>query len=89
MLTTPFLKSLITKAQQLHPVVMLGAKGLTEAVQEEIAASLLAHELIKIRIRAGSREEKAALIESILKRHDATLVQHIGHVIVIYRKKPE
>lgn len=89
MLTTPFLKSLATKAQQLKPVVMIGAKGLTESVHQEIEGALLAHELIKIRMPGGDRDAKTALIESIVSQHSATLVQKIGHVITIYRKNPD
>lgn len=52
MLTRPFLKNLATKAHQLHPIVIVGGKGLTIQVHQEIDAALTAHELLKIRINA-------------------------------------
>jgi len=89
MLTRPFLKNLATKAQQLNPVVIIGGKGLTDPVHQEIEAALLAHELIKIRVGANTREDRQAMIDQIIAHHQATLVQQIGHVVVIYRKKPD
>lgn len=89
MLTRSFLKNLATKAQQLNPVVMIGSKGLTEPVHQEIEAALLAHELIKIKVNAATREDRQAMIDQIIAKHDATMVQQIGHVVVIYRKKPD
>ena len=37
-------------AQQLKPVVIIGQKGLTEAVINEVDIALKAHECIKIKI---------------------------------------
>lgn len=85
MLTRAFLKNLTTRAQQLHPVVLIGTNGLTEPVHHEIEAALLAHELIKIRINANSKESRQAMITKITEKHHATMVQIIGHVLVIYR----
>lgn len=89
MLTRAFLKNLATKAQQLNPVVMIGTKGLTETVHQEIDGALLAHELIKIRVSASTKEDRQTMIDQIIAQHEAALVQKIGHVVVIYRKKPD
>lgn len=85
MLTRTFLKNLNTRAQQLRPVILIGSNGLTESVHHEIDAALLAHELIKIRVNAGSKENRQAMISEIAEKHHATIVQIIGHVLVIYR----
>jgi RNA-binding protein len=89
MLTRPFLKTLATKAHALHPIVIIGGKGLTASVHKEIEAALLAHELVKIRVNADSREERKVMVDEIISEHESTLVQQIGHILVIYRQKPE
>ncbi len=65
MLTRPFLKNLATKAHQFNPVVMIGAKGLTPQVHVEVDAALLAHELIKVKVNAATRESRDAMIKEM------------------------
>ena len=80
-------KLLLKQAQQLKPVVMIGGKGLTEAVHAEIEIALEAHELIKIKINADDQIEKQEMLDVILQQNQAELVQSIGYVAVIYRKR--
>lgn len=81
-------KTLKAKAHHLKPVVILGAQGLTPAVQAEIDTALTAHELIKIRINAEEKAEAQRITDDITTTQGATLIQHIGKVITIYREKP-
>ncbi len=76
-------------AHGLKPVVLLGAKGLTPAVVQEIDIALTAHELIKIKLTGVEREEKGALLEGLCLELKATLIQHIGHIAVLYRENPK
>lgn len=80
-------KQLKQMAHALVPVVILGAKGLTDAVQAEINHALDAHELIKIRVNAIDKESRNEMIDSICTQQQADLVQAIGHLAVIYRKR--
>lgn len=89
MLTRPFLKNLATKAHQLHPIVIIGAKGLTFQVHQEIDAALTAHELMKVRINAPTREARQEMIAEIAAHHQAIIVQAIGHILVLYRPNSE
>lgn len=73
----------------LNPVVMLGDKGLTEAVVEELNRALNDHELIKVKIVAEDREERAALIEELSAQTGAKVVQKIGKIALIYKKAPK
>lgn len=73
----------------LNPVVMLGDKGLTEAVVEELNRALNDHELIKVKIVAEDREERAALIEELSAQTGAEVVQKIGKIALIYKKAPK
>jgi len=52
-------------AHSMNPVVMIGAKGVTEAVLSEIELALDQHELIKIKLPSNSKAEKAAAIAQI------------------------
>jgi RNA-binding protein len=82
-------KSLKARAHKLEPVVIVGAKGLTDEVVKEIDLALKAHELIKVRAPAIDRRERGSLLEQILARTRAERVQEIGKVFVIYRKNDE
>lgn len=81
-----YLKSL---AHHLSPVVMLGNNGLTEGVLAEIDNSLDHHELIKVKIATEDRETKQLIINAILRETQAQEVQHIGHILVLYRQSEE
>ncbi|MCW9709558.1 ribosome assembly RNA-binding protein YhbY [Avibacterium sp. 21-586] len=72
-------------AHHLNPVVMLGGNGLTEGVIAEIDHSLNHHELIKVKIAGADRETKQLIIDAIVRETQATTVQTIGHILVLYR----
>ena len=82
------LKQMKTKAHDLKPVIMIGQAGLTEAVNKEIELALNTHELIKIKVRV-EREERKQIQQQICTETNAELIQSIGQIIVIYRKKLE
>jgi RNA-binding protein len=73
-------------AHHLKPVVLIGQQGLRPAVHEEIQLALAAHELIKVRVAAADREQRAAMIATITAASGAELVQTIGHVAVLFRR---
>ena len=81
------IKELKAKAHRLEPVVIIGAKGLTEEVCAEVERALAAHELIKIRAAAMDRHERERTLRDICARVGAQPVQSIGKVLVIYREK--
>ncbi|PJG83992.1 ribosome assembly RNA-binding protein YhbY [Caviibacterium pharyngocola] len=81
-----FLKGL---AHHLNPVVMLGANGLTEGVLAEIDNALNHHELIKVKIAGAERETKQLIIDAIVRETQASAVQTIGHILVLFRPSDE
>jgi putative YhbY family RNA-binding protein len=81
--------ALRAEAHGLNPVVMIGEAGLTEGVLKEIASSLDAHGLIKVRVFGDDREARIAMYEQICAELDAAPVQHIGKLLVLYRPKKE
>lgn len=64
----------------LDPVVLLGKEGLSDAVLAKIGVELENHELIKVK---APGEDAVALAE----RCRAELVQRIGHVVLLYRRR--
>ena len=88
-LAIPSKQQLRAQAHKLKPVVLLGNKGLTTAVDQEIDRALHDHELIKLRINAESRPARQLIIKTICEKQRATLIQSIGHTITIYRKRME
>ncbi len=84
-----FLRS---KAHHLKPVVMVGQHGLSENVMHEINLALDVHELIKVKLSVGDREEKKKILGEVISNSKAELIQSIGHVAVLFRrnhKKPK
>jgi RNA-binding protein len=72
-------------AHNLNPVVMIGGKGLSDSVMNEIELALDQHELIKIKLPGNQKAEKVALLAQITSRSNSQPVQLIGRVGVIYR----
>ena len=82
-------KQLLPRCNQLKPVVMVGNAGVTDAVVAELDSALLTHELVKVRVNAGAREERRTMIDKLTADTGSDLVQAIGHVVVLYRPRPE
>jgi RNA-binding protein len=82
-------RRLKAQAHRLHPVVMIGDKGLTPAVLRELDVNLKSHELVKVKVASGERGDRAACMQQICEALDAAPVQHIGKVLVIYRENPD
>ncbi len=78
---------------QRKPLIMVGDAGLSESLLAEFESTLAHHELIKVRVRAGDREARDAIIAKLCDVASAELVQRIGNVALLYRpnlqKKPE
>ena len=84
-LTSAQTRFLRGQAHDLRAMLQVGGKGITETLVAEIDLALEHHELIKIKIGAEDRESRDAMIDEIVKRADAALVQRIGHTAVLYR----
>ncbi|PCI71778.1 MAG: ribosome assembly RNA-binding protein YhbY [Gammaproteobacteria bacterium] len=76
-------------AHPLNPVVMIGDKGLTPTVTDELKIALNSHELIKVNIRADDREQKEDIIKKILNKTQSHKIQTIGGKLVIYKESKE
>ncbi len=76
-------------AHQLEPVVSVGDAGVSEAVIAETQRALDDHELIKVKIHAADRTDRALLGEALVEHCGATVVQKIGKVLVLFRQNPQ
>lgn len=78
-------------AHDLKPLVIVGQAGLTENVINEIDTTLAHHELIKVRINAGDKAARQAIIDQIVAQTGSEWVLSIGHICAIYRpaEKPK
>lgn len=83
------IQQLKSDAHALKPVVQIGSNGLTENVKMEAEHALLAHELIKVKVAGMERDERQACAQDLSQALGAVLIQSIGNVIVLYRKKPK
>jgi RNA-binding protein len=79
------LKFLRGLSHDLKPVVMLGQKGLTDAVLNEIAIALDHHELVKIKLSVDDRDARRQIIDEICRHSQAEQVRVIGKTLSIYR----
>jgi len=86
-LSTKHKQLLKAKAHSLKPVVMLGDKGLTEAVLKEAEIALNTHELIKVKVAGQDRDAKREVLAEMSASLKADLIQVVGNIGVLYRKK--
>jgi RNA-binding protein len=89
MLTAAQRRALKTRAHKLEPVVLIGAKGLTDEVVAEIDRALTAHELIKVRAAGLERDGRDEALSAICEKTGALAVQQVGKVFVLFRKNDE
>ncbi|MFC6670707.1 YhbY family RNA-binding protein [Marinobacterium aestuariivivens] len=82
-------KQLRTIGHKLNPIVTVAGKGLTENIQLEVDRALDDHELIKVKFVVGDRDVKREMIRELCAIVEATLVQEIGNIALIYRKALE
>ena len=73
----------------LKPIVTIADNGLTENVLAELDRALNDHELIKIQLRLGEREDRKAIVDELCQKSSCILVQSIGKVALVYRKNAQ
>lgn len=72
----------------LKPVVIIGNKGLSKSVVEELDRALNDHELIKIKTPPGSKEEREAFSDELASKTGAQLIHSIGRMALLLRRNP-
>ena len=72
----------------LKPIVMIGNKGITPSITEEIDRALTDHELIKVKLPAGTKEERDVIGAQLAAAANASLVHSFGRMALLLRKNP-
>ena len=76
-------------AHHIKPVIMVGAKGITESLLAELEIALERHELLKVKVAAGDRDDRDEAIGQLLERSRAALVQRVGNIATLYRRSSD
>ena len=79
------IRFLRAQGHHLKPVVLIGDKGLSDAVLKEISGTIKSHELIKIKVMNDERSEREAMLETICTTTGAAAIQHIGKILLVYK----
>ena len=75
-------------AHALRPVVTVAGNGLSPSVLQELDRALLDHELIKVKLSVGDRDQRAAMVSALCEETGAQLVQRIGNIATLLRHNP-
>ncbi len=81
-------KYLRGEAHHLKPLVLIGAKGVTDQLLGSVNQALKDHELIKIKF-GEFKEAKKEISEEIAQATKSELVGLIGNVAILYRRNPD
>jgi RNA-binding protein len=76
-------------AHNRKPVVTIGAAGVSATVVREVDQALDHHELLKLKLPAGDREQRQELLQQICQQTRAELVQLMGRIGTVYRRATE
>lgn len=76
-------------AHALKPVILMGAKGVSDALIAELEIALDRHELLKVKLTGEDREARDAALDALTAATGAALVQRIGNIAVLFRRNAE
>lgn len=80
-------KYLRAQAHHLKPLVIIGAKGVTDQLLGSVDLALKDHELIKVKF-GEFKEAKKEISDEISKSTKSELVGLIGNIAILYRPNP-
>ncbi|HOZ61293.1 MAG TPA: ribosome assembly RNA-binding protein YhbY [Smithellaceae bacterium] len=81
-------KYLRAQAHHLKPVVIIGAKGVTDGLIASVDLALKDHELIKVKF-GEFKEAKKEISGQIAQATKSELVGRVGNIAILYRQNPE
>ncbi len=76
-------------AHALEPLVHVGNSGVTDAVVQATNTALHDHELIKVRLGKNCEDDRGELANGLATQCQAELIQAIGRIVVLYKKRPD
>ena len=72
---------------KLKPVITVGTGGLSDSLLVEFERSLEHHELMKVKVTTGDRDERETAIRTLCEYSSAQLIQRVGNIGLLFRKK--
>ncbi len=81
------LRLLKARAQLLKPLLKVGKDGLSPAFLKAVDEVLTHHELVKVKFDEF-KEQKKELGPKLADAVSANLITQVGHVVVLFRRKP-
>ena len=76
-------------AHRLSPVVIVGQRGLSDAVVQQVDGALTDHELIKVRIGGECPVDRDEAASVLSERTHCAVAGSVGRVVILYRPHPE
>jgi RNA-binding protein len=80
-------KTLRGLGHPLKPLILVGAGGLSPPLLVEFDRALEQQELLKVKVKAGDRRSRDALIAELCQHSGAELVQRTGNVGLLFRRR--
>ncbi len=81
-------KYLRAQAHHLKPIVIIGAKGVTQQLIGSVDLALKDHELIKVKF-GEFKESKKEISDEIAQATKSEVVGLIGNIAILYRQNPD
>ena len=72
---------------ELKPVITVGTGGVSDSLLAEFERSLEHHELMKVKVSAGDRDERDTAIRALCEYSSAQLILRVGNIGLLFRKK--
>jgi RNA-binding protein len=72
-------------SHDVHPVVAIGAGGLTDSLLKALDRELACHELVRVRIPFGDRSRRERILAELLPRSQAVVLRRCGCEALLYR----
>jgi len=84
--TSPSLRQLKSRSQQLKPAIHLGKAGPTPEFLAAFGEALDRNQLVKLRFEA-MKDERKTLSKKLAEITGSVLVQQVGHTAVFFRNR--
>ncbi len=82
-------KAMRAEAHNLNPIVIIGKDNVTPGVIAAVDAALHQHELIKVKLLQSTSVDKSEAAAVLCVETGATLIQRIGGVALLYRRRDD
>ncbi len=76
-------------AHHQKPLVIIGKAGITPNVLKQIDQTLVARELMKVKLPKIYGEERRAMARELAEALNAELIQLMGRIAILYRPNPD